>query len=95
MNKKKIKRPYIFFIVILILLVYILFVDSSSFLRKYLVKKEYKELLDQIAEMESDNKKLEQENDELETNLKKIEKKAREFGMQKEGEEIFHFKEEK
>ena len=91
-NKKK--RPYIFYLLILVLVLYIVFVDSSSFLRKYLVKKEYSGLLKQIDEMEAVNNKLEEENTELKNNLKKIEKKAREFGMQKEGEEIFRFKEE-
>jgi cell division protein FtsB len=93
MSKKK-KRPYIFYLLILVLVLYIVFVDSSSFLRKYLVKKEYSGLLKQIDEMEAVNNKLEEENTELKNNLKKIEKKAREFGMQKEGEEIFRFKEE-
>ena len=90
----KTKRPYIFYLLILVLVLYIVFVDSSSFLRKYLVKKEYSGLLKQIDEMEAVNNKLEEENTELKNNLKKIEKKAREFGMQKEGEEIFRFKEE-
>jgi cell division protein FtsB len=93
MNKKK--TPYIFYAIILFFILYILFFDSASFLRRYLVKKEYNNLVEQIEKMEKVNQKLIKENEELETNLKQIEKKARELGMQKKGEEIFHFKEKK
>ena len=89
------KKPYIFYAIILFFVAYILFFDSASFLRRFLIKKEYNKLVEQISEMEKVNQRLLKENEELESNLKQIEKKARELGMQKEGEEIFHFKEEK
>ena len=93
MNKIR-KKKIVFFIIIFFILIYILFLDSSSFYKKHVAKRKYLALKSNIDKIDEINKKLHIENDELENDPKVWEKKAREFGMQKEGEEIFLFKEE-
>ena len=91
-NKKK---KSIYYIIILILLIYIFFFDNSSFYRKFLIKKQLTELKANINILEQENLRLKEENDKLHNDAKTWEKKARELGMQKEGEEIFLFKNDK
>ncbi|MCD4817414.1 MAG: septum formation initiator family protein [Candidatus Cloacimonetes bacterium] len=90
MYKKK--KHIILYIFVLSFLIYILFIDSSSFLQKYFVRKENAKLKENIIALEKENERLRKENSELLSSNKIIEKKAREFGMQKKGEEIFIFK---
>ena len=96
MNKvKKInKKKMIFFIIIFFILIYIFFLDSSSFYKKSVVKKKFLTMKSKIEEINHINKELLIENEKLENDPKIWEKKAREFGMQKKGDEIFLFKDE-
>jgi cell division protein FtsB len=89
------KKKSIYYIIILILLVYILFFNNSSFYRKFLIKKQLAELNTNIDLLEQENLRLKEENDKLLNDAKTWERKARELGMQKEGEEIFLFKSDK
>ena len=86
------KKKSIYYIIILILLLYILFLDNSSFYRKFLIKRQLAELKAKIDLLEEENLRLNNENDKLLNDAKTWEKKARELGMQKEGEEIFLFR---
>ena len=86
------KKKSIYYIIIIILIIYILFFDNSSFYRKFLIKNQLTELKANINLLEQENLRLKQENDKLLNNAKTWEKKARELGMHKEGEEIFLFK---
>ena len=89
----KIKKKHILlYVFVFSFLIYILFIDSSSFFKKYGVRKENAELKKNIIALEKENDRLTKENKELQLNDKIIEKKARDFGMQKNGEEIFIFK---
>ena len=47
-----------------------------------------------MLHQKKENERLKKENDELRHNNKLLEQEARKLGMQKEGEEIFLFKEE-
>jgi cell division protein FtsB len=89
------KKKSIYYIIILILLIYIFFFDNSSFFRKFLIKKQLAELKTNINLLEQENLHLKEVNDKLQNDAKTWEKKARELGMQKEGEEIFLFKSDK
>ncbi len=86
------KKKSIYYIIIIILLFYIFFFDNSSFYRKFLIKKQLAELKADINLLEQENLRLNKENNKLLNDAKTWEKKARELGMQKEGEEIFLFK---
>ncbi len=86
------KKKSIYYIIIAILLIYIFFFDNSSFFRKFLIKKQHAELKANIDLLEQENLRLKEENNKLLNDAKTWEKKARELGMQKEGEEIFLFK---
>ena len=86
------KKKSIYYIIIMILVIYIIFFDNSSFFKKFLIKKQLTELKTNINILEQENLRLKVENDKLLNNAKTWEKKARELGMQKEGEEIFLFK---
>ena len=81
------KKKSIYYIIIAILLIYIFFFDNSSF-----IKKQHAELKANIDLLEQENLRLKEENNKLLNDAKTWEKKARELGMQKEGEEIFLFK---
>ena len=94
-RKTKKKKSWVFLVIISALMIYIFFVDSSSFLQRWLVKRENAALKEEIIALEEENERLRKENKTLETDKKSWEQKAREFGMQKKGEEIFLFKKEK
>jgi len=93
MNKIQNKKIF-FFIIIFAILIYILFFSSSSFYKKYVAKRKYLALKSKIEKIDEINKNLQIENEELENNPEVWEKKARAFGMQKESEEIYLFKED-
>jgi cell division protein FtsB len=93
-KKKKNKTKWIFLIILLLLIIYMTFFDDSSFIRKSKILRENKRLKDEIITLEKENKRLNSENEALKTDRKLWEEKAREYGMQKKGEEVFIFKPE-
>jgi len=95
MNKLKFSKKSIVYLIILFLILYILFFDSASFYKTYTIKRKLETLEKDIKDIKVENEKLKQENEKLENDKEIWEKKARELGMQKEGEEIFLFKETK
>ena len=58
-----------------------------------MVKSKISRRSQEIENLEADNNKIAEENEDLKSNPETWEKKARELGMQKEGEEVFIFKE--
>lgn len=93
MSKLKITKKSIVYLIILFLILYILFFDSASFYKTYKIKSKLETLEKDIEDIKLENEKLKLENEKLENDKEVWEKKAREIGMQKEGEEIFLFKE--
>ena len=94
-NKVKIKysKKSIVYIVMSLLILYILFFDSASFYNTYRVKDKMLTLQQDIQKLKIENEQLKLENEKLENDKSIIEREARKRGMQKEGEEIFLFKE--
>jgi len=94
-SKVKIKysKKSIVYIVMALLILYILFFDSSSFYNTYRVKDKMLTLQQDIQKLKIENEQLKLENEKLENDKSIIEREARGLGMQKEGEEIFIFKE--
>ena len=93
MNKIKFSKKSIVYIIIILLIIYILFIDSASFYKTFIMKHKLETLQQDIEELKKENEQLKVENGKLENDRSTWEKKARELGMQKEGEEIFIFKE--
>jgi len=93
MNRKKVFN-LIFYLIVVAIIVYILFLGPFSFYKRHQVKRRYERLQDNYSELKQENKRLKKENEALKNDNKVIEKKAREFGMQKQDEEIFIFQEE-
>ena len=91
---KKLNKRSIFYIILILLLIYILFLDNSSFLQKFKQRLRLKKLEKEIEILQAENKQLEEENEALKDDPDVIEEKARELGMQKENEEVFIFKED-
>lgn len=92
-NKNKLLKKSIVYIIIFMLVLYILFFDTASFYKTYKVKHNLITLQKDIDNLKKENEELKLENIKLENDKDIWEKKAREIGMQKEGEEIFIFKE--
>jgi len=93
MNKIKFSKKSIVYIIIIMLILYIFFIDSASFYKTFMIKHKLITLQQDIEELKTENEQLKAENEKLENDKSIWEKKARELGMQKEGEEIFIFKE--
>ena len=93
MVKIKYSKKSIVYIVMVLLILYILFFDSASFYNTYRVKHRMLTLHQDIQKLKIENEQLKLENEKLESDKSILEEKARELGMQKEGEEIFLFKE--
>lgn len=93
MNKIKFSKKSFVYIIIALLILYILFFDSASFYKTIVIKNKLTNLQNDIEELKKENEQLKLENKKLENDKNILEKKARELGMQKEGEEIFIFKE--
>ena len=93
MNKIKFSKKSVVYIIIVLLILYILFFDSASFYRTYKIKHKLKTLQHDIEDLKKENEQLKLENMKLMDDTNIWEKKARELGMQKVGEEIFIFKE--
>ncbi|MCF7858771.1 MAG: septum formation initiator family protein [Candidatus Cloacimonetes bacterium] len=93
MNKLKFSKKSFVYVIILILVLYILFFDSASFYQTYKIKHKLASLQKDIDTLLQENERLKVENQKLEKDKATWEKKAREIGMKKEGEEIFIFKE--
>ena len=93
MSKMKFTKKSLVYIIIAFLVIYILLIDSASFYKTSRIKNKLTLLQKDIDNLKEENEKLKQENIKLENDKDIWEKKAREIGMQKEGEEIFIFKE--
>jgi len=93
MRKIKFSKKSFAYIFILILVLYILFFDSASFYKTYRIKHKLKTLQQDIEILTKENERLKLENEKLENDKGTLEEKARDIGMQKDGEEIFRFKE--
>lgn len=93
MNRKKIFN-LVFYLLVVAIIVYILFLGPFSFYKRYQIKQRYQRLQENYSELKQENERLKKENEALKSDNKVIEKKAREFGMQKQDEEIFIFQEE-
>ena len=93
MVKLKFSKKSFIYIIIAFLVIYILFIDSASFYKTFKMKNKLITLEKDIENLKKANDGLKLENTKLENDKDIWEKKAREIGMQKEGEEIFIFKE--
>lgn len=93
MRRIKFSKKSFAYIFILILVLYILFFDSASFYKTYKIKRKLKTLQEDIEVLKKENERLKLENEKLENDKDMLEEKARDIGMQKDGEEIFRFKE--
>jgi cell division protein FtsB len=92
MKIKYSKKSFVYIIIVLLIL-YILVFDSASFYKTDKIKHKLKTLQHDIEDLEKENEQLKLENIKLENDKSILEDKARGLGMQKEGEEIFLFKE--
>jgi len=88
------KKKLIYYFIILALIIYIVFIDSASFLRRYQTKQKLDSVIADVESLKKENDRLRQENENLKNDKKIWEEKARELGMQKLGDEIFIFKDE-
>lgn len=90
----KLKKKDIFFYgIIILLLIYITFIDSASYYRRYRTKQKLETVKADLQTLQKENQRLLEENEKLEHDMSIWEKKARELGMQKNGDEVFMFKE--
>ncbi|MBC8385502.1 MAG: septum formation initiator family protein [Candidatus Cloacimonetes bacterium] len=90
----KLKKKNFIYIIIFIIIIYISFFDSYSFFKLLSFRKKYEMLKNDMIIQEKENIRLKKENVDLKEDLFILEKKARELGMVKEGEEIYKFKSE-
>ena len=88
------RKDLIYYGIILILIIYIAFVDSASYYRRYRTKQKLETVKADLQALIKENQRLQEENDKLENDMSIWEEKARELGMQKNGDEVFIFKEE-
>ena len=88
------KKDIIFYSIIFLLIIYIAFIDSASYYRRYCTKQKLETVKADLQTLQKENQRLQEENDKLEHDRSIWEKKARELGMQKNGDEVFMFKEE-
>ena len=90
-SKVKIKysKKSIVYITMALLILYILFFDSASSYKTYSVKKKLTILQIDIEDLKKENEQLKFENKKLENDKNIWEMKAKELGMQKEGEDIY------
>ena len=73
-RKKKKKRIFwVYFTIVFAFIVYIFFIDSAGYLKKYLTKRENKKYRELIIAQEKENEHLKQENKLLKSSNKKIE----------------------
>jgi cell division protein FtsB len=91
---KKINKRSIFYFILAALIIYILFLDNSSFLQRLKYHLRVKKIERDMENLRTENEQLTKENAALKNDPDVIEEKARELGMQKENEEVFIFKEE-
>ena len=93
-NIKLDKKKSVYYIIILALIIYIVFIDSASFLRRYQTRRKLETVMADVQALKKENDRLRRENESLENDKKIWEEKARELGMQKKGDEVFIFKDE-
>ena len=89
------KKDVVFGSIIILLLIYIVFLDSASYFQRYRIKQKLENVRADLQALIKENQRLQEENRKLELDMNVWEKKARELGMQKKGDEIFIFKEKK
>ncbi len=89
------KKDIIFFGIILILLLYIFIFDSYSYYQRFNTKRKLADVQKELEELLEGNDRLREENEKLANDKQIWEKKARELGMQKKGDEVYIFSEEK
>ena len=101
MNKKKKKKiweqigKYLFLLFLVLFMLYLLFIDDYSFIKKIESHKRIKNVKRKIALKQRQNNILSAENKELKYSPEKWENEARKIGMIKKGEKIYRFKKEK
>jgi cell division protein FtsB len=88
------RKDIIYYGIILLLIIYIAFVDSASYFRRYRTKQKLETVKADLQALLKENQRLQEENEKLEIDMSIWEEKARELGMQKNGDEVFIFKEE-
>lgn len=89
----KLKKKNIFYFgIIIIILLYVFVFDDYSLLQRFSTIKELNELEQNLNDLLKENERLREENEKLIHDKNIWEKKARELGMQKNGDEVYHFK---
>ena len=92
-EKKRV--PFITIVLILLIIVWITFFSEYSFFRRGKVIAELKRMEKKIEFLQAENDKLENENKHLKNDPKIWEKEARNIGMQKDGDTVFEFQDDK
>ncbi|MCF7794504.1 MAG: septum formation initiator family protein [Candidatus Cloacimonetes bacterium] len=88
------KKDIIFYGIIIVLLLYIFVFDSYSYYRRFDTKRKLANVQKELEDLLEDNDRLREENERLANDKQIWEKKARELGMQKKGDEVYLFSEE-
>ncbi|HPR18174.1 MAG TPA: septum formation initiator family protein [Candidatus Cloacimonadota bacterium] len=86
------KKDLIFYGIIILFLCYIFFFDGYGFLKRYRTGKELSKARNTLSELQKENERLRLENEKLEHDKQIWEKRAREIGMQRKGDEVYQFK---
>lgn len=89
------KKDVVYYGIIIILIIYIAFIDSASYFQRYRTQLKLEAVKTDLEAIIKENRRLQEENEKLEQDRNIWEKKARELGMQKNGDEVFIFKEKK
>ncbi|MEN6445237.1 MAG: septum formation initiator family protein [Candidatus Cloacimonas sp.] len=85
-------QRFVFWGIIIVMVVWILFLASNSFLNTWKLKHRVEQLEKETAVLKAQNDSLEQENNRLKTDPEAAEKAAREnFGFTKPDETVFRF----
>jgi cell division protein FtsB len=85
-------KKAIYYILVLAMVIYIVFFDKSSLFQKYKMKQKVEKMCSENMRLQKENERLQAENESLQSDNKILEAKAREFGMQKKGENVIQFK---
>ena len=93
LQKKRV--PLITIVLIILIILWIAFFSEYSFLRRAKVMAKLKNMEKKIELLQAENDKLENENEHLKNDPKIWEKEARNLGMQKDGDTVFEFQEDK
>jgi len=85
-------KKAIYYIIVLVMIIYIVFLDKSSLFQKYKMKQRVEKMCSENMRLQAENERLQAENESLQNDNKVLEAKAREFGMQKKGDNVIQFK---